>query len=118
MTARPNYVAGIAAVLLAMVAGTGNAVAQKKYGPGASDSEIKVGNTGPYSGPNSGASSIQRQWGPHQPLALGDLTILRDSGGSSRSRAPRLADRQGADLQDAGQEIGRCTTKSVNACVS
>src|SRR5438105_3420186 len=29
------------------------ALAQKKYDPGASDTEIKVGNTNPYSGPAS-----------------------------------------------------------------
>src|SRR5438270_5791886 len=31
----------------------GPALAQKKYGPGASDTEIKVGNLMPYSGPAS-----------------------------------------------------------------
>jgi branched-chain amino acid transport system substrate-binding protein len=44
--------------LLASIAGFAVAVAtpalaQKKYGPGASDTEIKVGNTNPYSGPAS-----------------------------------------------------------------
>ena len=29
------------------------AAAQKKYDPGASDTEIKIGNTNPYSGPAS-----------------------------------------------------------------
>src|SRR5438128_5204294 len=29
------------------------ALAQKKYDPGASDTEIKIGNTNPYSGPAS-----------------------------------------------------------------
>ena len=32
--------------------------AANKYGPGVSDSEIKIGNTGPYSGPLSNASPI------------------------------------------------------------
>ena len=32
--------------------------AAKQYGPGASDSEIKIGNCGPYSGPLSNASPI------------------------------------------------------------
>src|SRR6516165_6957714 len=31
----------------------GSATAQKKYSPGASDSEIKIGNIVPYSGPAS-----------------------------------------------------------------
>jgi len=30
----------------------------KQYGPGVTDSEIKIGNTGPYSGPLSNASPI------------------------------------------------------------
>jgi branched-chain amino acid transport system substrate-binding protein len=32
--------------------------AAKSYGPGVTDSEIKIGNTGPYSGPLSSASSV------------------------------------------------------------
>src|SRR5215207_6290972 len=45
-------------MLLASIAGLAIAVAspalaQKKYDPGASDTEIKIGNTNPYSGPAS-----------------------------------------------------------------
>ena len=45
-------------MLLASMAGfavalAGPALAQKKYDPGASDAEIKIGNTNPYSGPAS-----------------------------------------------------------------
>ena len=32
--------------------------AEKKYGPGVTDTEIKIGNTGPYSGPGSSYSTI------------------------------------------------------------
>ncbi len=35
-----------------------SARAVKQYGPGVTDSEIKIGNTGPYSGPLSNASPI------------------------------------------------------------
>jgi branched-chain amino acid transport system substrate-binding protein len=34
----------------------GSAMAQKRYGPGASDTEIRIGNIAPYSGPVSAAS--------------------------------------------------------------
>ena len=34
------------------------AAAQKKYDPGASDTEVKVGNTNPYSGPASAYGTI------------------------------------------------------------
>src|SRR2546430_5954538 len=43
-----------AAVMLGLAAATaGPAAAQKKYDPGASDAEIKIGNINPYSGPAS-----------------------------------------------------------------
>jgi ABC-type branched-subunit amino acid transport system substrate-binding protein len=45
-----------AAVALALAAGP--ALAQKKYDPGASDTEIKIGNTNPYSGPASAYGTI------------------------------------------------------------
>ena len=36
------------------------AQAQKKYGPGVSDTEIKIGNTAPYSGPASAYAAAAR----------------------------------------------------------
>jgi branched-chain amino acid transport system substrate-binding protein len=45
--------AALVAAALAMPA-----LAQKKYDPGASDSEIKIGNTNPYSGPASAYGTI------------------------------------------------------------
>jgi branched-chain amino acid transport system substrate-binding protein len=51
-------VAGVAAAV--MIASASGASAQKKYDVGASDTEIKIGNLGPYSGPNSIASSIPK----------------------------------------------------------
>ena len=43
----------IAMAALGLVMAATPALAQKKYGPGASDTEIKIGNTIPYSGPAS-----------------------------------------------------------------
>jgi len=47
-------------ILLAvsLTVGSGQVLAEKKYGPGASDSEIKVGQTMPYSGPASAYGTI------------------------------------------------------------
>jgi branched-chain amino acid transport system substrate-binding protein len=42
------------AILLAATHGWSAAAGEKKYDPGASDIEIKIGNTMPYSGPASG----------------------------------------------------------------
>ncbi|MGQ0664078.1 MAG: ABC transporter substrate-binding protein [Pseudomonadota bacterium] len=48
----------LAAALVALAAGP--AAAQKKYGPGASDTEIRIGQTMPYSGPASAYGTIGR----------------------------------------------------------
>ena len=48
--------------------------AAKQYGPGVTDSEIKIGNTGPYSGPLSNASPI--------PLTMAAyFKMINDQGG-------------------------------------
>jgi branched-chain amino acid transport system substrate-binding protein len=54
---RRVILASIAAVAVAVAT---PALAQKKYDPGASDSEIKIGNINPYSGPASAYSQIGR----------------------------------------------------------
>jgi len=43
----------VLSLALALLAGTGTATAEGKYGPGASDTEILIGQTNPYSGPLS-----------------------------------------------------------------
>src|SRR6202047_3391575 len=48
--------AAFAAMLLGAMAST--ALAQKKYDPGATDTEIKIGNIMPYSGPASAYATI------------------------------------------------------------
>ena len=55
-TSRRGFVAGASA--LALVAGSTAARAQKKYSDGATDTEIKIGHTGPYSGPASAYGQI------------------------------------------------------------
>ena len=50
----PALLAGVATVALSMAP----ALAQKKYDPGASDTEIKIGQTMPYSGPASSYGTI------------------------------------------------------------
>jgi ABC-type branched-subunit amino acid transport system substrate-binding protein len=50
------------------------ALAQKKYGPGASDTEIKIGQTVPYSGPASAYGTIGK-------LHAAYFKMLNDAGG-------------------------------------
>ena len=57
MMKRRAMLASIAAVAVALAT---PALAQKKYDPGATDSEIKIGNINPYSGPASAYSQIGR----------------------------------------------------------
>jgi branched-chain amino acid transport system substrate-binding protein len=46
----------VAATALALALATSAALAQKKYGPGVTDNEIRIGNISPYSGPASALS--------------------------------------------------------------
>src|SRR3979490_1679450 len=46
-------IAAISTAVIAFAATSGSARAQKKYDPGPADTEIKIGNTMPYSGPAS-----------------------------------------------------------------
>jgi branched-chain amino acid transport system substrate-binding protein len=56
----------IASAALAMVAATSTgALAQKTYSPGATDTEIKIGNTVPYSGPASAYGVIGKSVGAY-----------------------------------------------------
>ena len=50
-TNRRKFIGGVSAA--ALLSGSNKAFAQKKYDNGASDSEIKLGHAGPYSGPAS-----------------------------------------------------------------
>ena len=53
------------AALLAAALASPAALAQKKYDPGASDTEIKIGNTNPYSGPASAYGTIGKTIGAY-----------------------------------------------------
>ena len=57
-TSRRGFVGGISA--LALASGSTSAFAQKKYDDGVTDTEIKIGNTNPYSGPASSYAAIAR----------------------------------------------------------
>src|SRR5258708_6870805 len=48
----------LASIAAGLVAAAGPALAQKKYDKGANDTEIKIGNTNPYSGPASAYGTI------------------------------------------------------------
>jgi ABC-type branched-subunit amino acid transport system substrate-binding protein len=57
---RATLVHSVAACLLATALTISPASAQKKYDPGATDTEIKIGQTVPFSGPASAYSSIAK----------------------------------------------------------
>src|SRR6185295_12574741 len=65
----------IAAAAVMAVATIGDAsAAEKKYGPGVSDTEIKIGQTVPYSGPASAFSSYGR-------VMTGYFKMVNEAGG-------------------------------------
>jgi branched-chain amino acid transport system substrate-binding protein len=62
------------ALSLALAAGSPAAAAEKQYGPGVSDSEIKIGQTMPYSGPASAYSTIAK-------AEMAYFALLNEKGG-------------------------------------
>ena len=56
---------GVSALALATAMSAGSALAQKRYDPGATDKEIKVGHIGPYSGPASAYGTIGKAIGAY-----------------------------------------------------
>jgi len=64
-----------AAIVFGSIAiATGSATAQKRYAPGISDNEIKIGQTMPYSGPASA-------WGTVGRAELAYIKMINDQGG-------------------------------------
>ena len=69
---RRTFIGGASAA--ALLSGSGVAFAQKKYDEGASDTEIKIGHCGPYSGPASAYGVIGKS---HQAF----FKAVNDAGG-------------------------------------
>ena len=72
MTMKRTIVAALSAAGLALASGL--ALAAGQYGPGASDSEIKIGNTMPYSGPASAYGVIGK-------TEAGYFAMINEQGG-------------------------------------
>jgi branched-chain amino acid transport system substrate-binding protein len=72
MTRKQTFVMSLAAVGIALTSGLAFAAGQ--YGPGASDTEIKIGNTNPYSGPASSYGVIGK-------AIAGYFNMINEQGG-------------------------------------
>src|SRR5258708_20126911 len=66
--------AALAPVLVATIFAATSAFAQKHYGPGVTDTEIKIGTTTPYSGPASAYSAGAISATPY-------FTMINEQGG-------------------------------------
>ena len=72
MTTKQAIVTGLSAISLLLASALAAAAGQ--YGPGVSDTEIKIGNTMPYSGPASGYSAIGKSQAAY-------FAMINDQGG-------------------------------------
>jgi len=95
---RATLLAGAAAVALAVVAAP--ATAQKKYGPGASDTEIKLGQTMPYSGPASAYGTIGK-------LQLAYFKMINDQGGINGRKITLISLDDGYSPPKAVEQVRR-----------
>jgi branched-chain amino acid transport system substrate-binding protein len=69
-----KHLGGAIWLALTCAMGIAAAAADKQYGPGVSDSEIKIGQTTPYSGPASAYSIISK-------TQLGYVRMINERGG-------------------------------------
>ncbi len=67
-------IAAAIAIIFGLACAGGPAMAEKKYGPGVSDTEIKLGQTQPYSGPLSALSAVGR-------AQVAYIKMINDQGG-------------------------------------
>ena len=75
MTTKQMTASGVAAAALLLAGGL--ALAAGQYGPGASDTEIKLGNTMPYSGPASAYGAIGKAEAAY-------FNMINEQGGDQR----------------------------------
>src|SRR5262245_41368357 len=64
----------LSAILSVLALASSSALAEKKYGPGASDTEVKIGQTMPYSGPASSYGTIGK-------AEVAYLKLINEQGG-------------------------------------
>ena len=67
-------IAALSTAVIALAATSGGALAQKKYDTGATDTEIKIGNIMPYSGPASAYGNIGKTMSAY-------MRMINDNGG-------------------------------------
>ena len=72
-------IAAFSTAVIAFAAMSGNALAQKKYDTGATDTEIKIGNIMPYSGPASSYGAYRQDRG----------SLFQDDQRSGRHQRPQ-----------------------------
>jgi hypothetical protein len=84
-----QHLANVACLLSGVLCAASPALAQKRYGPGVSDSEILLGPTAPYSGPASAYSTYGK--------AQGEIRRHPDGGVPERPHRQPMAKRSGVE---------------------
>ncbi len=93
-----TIVRGLAALGVAVTAGL--ALAANQYGPGASDREIKIGNTMPYSGPGSGYGAIGKALAAY-------FTMINEQGGINGRRVDFISRDDGYSPPKTVEQVRR-----------
>jgi ABC-type branched-subunit amino acid transport system substrate-binding protein len=89
-----------AATLLGLALVTSPALAEKKYGPGASDTEIKIGQTMPYSGPASAYGTIGKAEAAY-------FQLINDEGGINGRKLKLISLDDGYSPPKAVEQVRR-----------
>ena len=116
-TSRRGFLGGVSTA--ALLSASATASAQKKYDDGASDTEIKIGNTNPYSGPASSYAAIGKTIDAY-------FKSVNEAGGINGRKVKFISLDDGysppktvemvAPARRAGQDASRCSSRSARRC--
>ena len=81
----------VSATALAVALSASSAYAQKKYDSGATDTEIKIGQTNPFSGPASAYATIGKTQAAYFKMIKDRKSTRLNSSHVSQSRMPSSA---------------------------
>ena len=104
---RQSVLTGLSVVSIALA--SGSAGAEGQYGPGVSDSEIRIGNTAPYSGPASAYGAFGRSEAAY-------FAMINDEGGIN-GRKVNFISRDDAYSPPKTLEQVRKLVEEVRSCL-
>jgi branched-chain amino acid transport system substrate-binding protein len=99
------------ALLGVLAVASGATAAEKQYGPGVTDTEIKIGNTVPYSGPASAYGAIGKAEAAY-------FAMINDQGGINGRKINFISRDDASSPPKTVEQVRRLVDKTRCSCCS